>query len=304
MDNIEKIAVVLSFTSIISLVIRGVDNMENKNKKNVSTVFEVYKNKIKINVTSRVLSQVLYAWIIVYLLYASVLYLLQDVNFADPVIVLVVFAIMQNFLVSDTIRNIAYPKIENEMIGYTLSEKYELEKSLNKINALLQTIPVVLLFLFFLLNSKYKIYISVIIVIVCILALLCYKVYHFLVIEDRTFLLTTKRNTYFYLELPPESSLSEVANSGYKAYFQVFLLKAKSCAENKIYNLFEYTFSIEQDGNVVIIYNLNGEVEAIHKAKDVQCINVRVGKSDIFNISETDKCVFYTTDWYKEIKNK
>ena len=60
-----------------------------------------------------------------------------------------------------------------------------------------------------------------------------------------------------------------------------------------------YIFSIEQDGNTVVVYDCAGNVKAMYNSKEVRYIDVKVGKSKVFNPAETSERI-QSTVWHKK----
>lgn len=307
MDNLEKIAVILSFTSIISVIIRGVDNMKKENRKNVGTTIKIYKDKIKINAIDQVLQQMSYAWVVVFLIYAVVLYLMKDIESIKAIeavknigyakvlfLILCVFAVAQNAFVADTIRNIVSPKLDSLMIGHTVEDIGKVRRHLNKLIILFQWVSVIALAILFYNPSNYMIPVAVILGACAVVVLGC-RIYHYLMKDNRNMYIRAKESTYLSLNLLPKASLNNVDGSDYKAYFQVFLANSKP----ETYDLFEYAFSIEQDGNTVVVYDCVGNVKAMYNSKEVRYIDVKVGKSRVFNTTETSERI-QSTVWHKK----
>ena len=113
--------------------------------------------------------------------------------------------------------------------------------------------------------------------------------------EYKNIYIRVKESTYLSLNLLPKESLNNVDGSDYKAYFQVFLANIKP----ETYDLFEYAFSIEQDSNTVVVYDCVGNVKAMYNSKKVRYIDVKVGKSRMFNIAETLERI-QSTVWHKK----
>lgn len=260
----------------------------------MSTI-KIYKDKIKIDAIDQVLQQMLYAWVVVFLIYVAVLYLIKDIeSIPYSFWILVVFAALQNAFVADTIRNIVSPKLDSLMMGYTVEDIGKVWIHLDKLNILFQWVSVIALEISFYYHAKYMLSVAIVLG-ACVVAILGCRIYHHLMIVNRNKYIRTRESTYLSLNLLPEASLSNVDGSDYKAYFQVFLANSKP----ETYNLFEYIFSIEQDGDTVVVYDCAGNVKAMYNSKEVRYIDVKVGKSKVFNTAETSERI-QSTVWHKK----